>query len=162
MRRRFGLAVVAALVVAIGSITVAFAASSGRGAADHRVQVIRLVAKNVEDLNLDFGKKGFSAGDQEVFADRLFQDGRRVGEDGGVCQTVRATAASAAQQCVWSLSLPQGQITAQGLVTSTPAGPGTFVVAITGGTGAYQTAHGHMQVTASGTGEVPLTLHLLL
>jgi len=161
MRGKFGLAAAAALVLAIGSITVAFAASSGRGSADHR-EVIRLVAKNIEDLNLDFGKKGFSAGDQEVVADRLFRGGKRVGEDGGVCQTVRATQASAAQQCVLTLSLPKGQITTQGLVTSTPAGPGTFVLAITGGTGAYKTAHGHMEVTATSTGEVPLTLHLIL
>ena len=48
MRRTYGLAVAAALVLAIGSITVAFA-SSGGGSADHRVQVIRLVAKGLAE-----------------------------------------------------------------------------------------------------------------
>jgi hypothetical protein len=43
---KFGLAAAAALVLAIGSITVAFAGSSGSGSADHRVQVIRLLAEH--------------------------------------------------------------------------------------------------------------------
>lgn len=162
MRRKLGLAAAEAVVLAVGSITVAFAGSSDSRSAEHRVQVIRLLAKSTEDLNLDFGRHGFSAGDQEVFADNLFQDGKRVGRDGGVCQAVRVTKASAAVQCVMTVSLAKGQITAQGLVTSTSAGPGTFVIAITGGAGAYQTAHGQVKITATSTGEVPLTLYLIL
>ena len=65
MRRKFGLA--ATPVLAIGSIAAAVAGSLGSGSADHRVQVIRLLAKSTEDLNLDLGKHGFSAEDQEVF-----------------------------------------------------------------------------------------------
>jgi hypothetical protein len=59
------------------------------------------------------------------------------------------------------MSLPAGQITSSGLVRSTPAGPGTFFLAITGGTGAYQTAHGQVKITATSTNEVPITLYLI-
>ena len=79
MRRTYGLAVAAALVLAIGSITVAFASSSSRGSADHRVQVIRLVAKGVQETNVDLGKKGFSQGDQELVVLNLFRDGKKIG-----------------------------------------------------------------------------------
>ena len=162
MRRKYGLAVAAALVLVIGSITVAFASSSGRGSADHRVQVIRLVAKGVQETNLDLGKKGFSQGDQELVALNLFRDGKKIGEAGNLCQFVRVTKASATDLCQVDMSLPAGQITAQGLVRSTPAGPGTFFLAITGGTGTYQTAHGQVKITATTTNEVPITVYVIL
>jgi hypothetical protein len=161
MRRKYGLAVAAALVLAIGSITVAFASSSGRGSAEHRVQVISLLAKGGQETNLDLGKKGFSQGDQEVVALTLFRDGKKIGEAGNLCQFVRVTEASAADLCQVDMSLPAGQITAHGLVTSTPAGPGTYLLAITGGTGAYQTAHGQVKITATATNEVPITVYLI-
>ena len=162
MRRKYGLAVAAALVLAMGSTAVAFASSSARGSADHRVQVIRLVAKGGQETNIDLGKKGFSQGDQEIVALSLFRGGKRVGEAGNLCQFVRVTKASATDLCQVDMSLPQGQLTAHGLVTSTPAGPGTFSLAITGGTGAYQTAHGQVKITATSTSEVPITLYLIL
>jgi hypothetical protein len=111
MRRTYGLAVAAALVLAIGSITVAFASSSSRGSADHRVQVIRLVAKGVQETNVDLGKKGFSQGDQELVALNLFRDGKKIGEAGNLCQFVRVTKASATDLCQVDMSLPAGQIT---------------------------------------------------
>ena len=162
MRRKYGLAVAAALVLAMGSTAVAFASPSARSSADHRVQVIRLVAKGGQETNIDLGKKGFSQGDQEIVALSLFGDGKRVGEAGNLCQFVRVTRASATDLCQVDMSLPQGQLTAHGLVTSTPAGPGTFYLAITGGTGAYQTAHGQVKITATTTNEVPITLYLIL
>jgi hypothetical protein len=161
MRRKSALALAAALVLAIGSITVAFA-SSGGGSADHRVQVIRLVAKGVQETNVDLGKKGFSQGDQELVALNLFRGGKKIGEAGNLCQFVRVTKASAADLCQVDMSLPAGQITTGGLVRSTPAGPGTFFLAITGGTGAYQTAHGQVKITATTTNQVPITLYLIL
>jgi hypothetical protein len=163
MRRKFVLAAGAALLLAIGSVTVAFASSSTSRSADHRgVQVIQLIAKGGHETNIDLGSKGFSAGDQELVAANLVQDGKRVGEVGSVCQLVRVAKSSAACLDTFTLSLPKGQITTQGLVTSTPAGAGTFALAITGGTGAYQTAHGQMKVTSTSTDEVPLTLYLIL
>jgi hypothetical protein len=161
MQRKYALALAAALVLAIGSITVAFA-SSGGGSADHRVQVIRLIAKGVQETNVDLGKKGFSQGDQELVALNLFRDGKKIGEAGNLCQFVRVTKASATDLCQVDMSLPAGQITTGGLVTNTPPGPGTFFLAITGGTGAYQTAHGQVKITATTTNQVPITLYLIL
>lgn len=162
MRRKYGLVFAAALVLAIGSTTVAVASSSGGGSTDHRVQVIGLVAKGVQETNVDLGKKGFSQGDQELAALNLFRDGKKIGEAGNLCQFVRVTKASATDLCQVDMSLPRGQITAGGLVTSTPAGPGTFFLAVTGGTGAYQTAHGQVKIVATTTNQVPITLYLIL
>jgi hypothetical protein len=53
-------------------------------------------------------------------------------------------------------SLPTGQITAAGLVTSAQEETTPFVQAITGGTGLYKRAHG--QLTVSEAGPQPATL----
>jgi hypothetical protein len=39
---------------------------------------------------------------------------------------------------------------------------GSLREAITGGTGAYQTAHGQVKITAQTTNEVPVTLYVIL
>ena len=161
MRNKLGLATIIALVLVVASITLASASGSGGGSSDHGVQVIRLVVKGVQESSVDLGKKGFSQGDQELVALNLFRDGKKIGEAGNLCQFVRVTRASAADLCQVDMSLPAGQITAHGLVTSTPAGPGTFFLAITGGTGAYQTAHGQVKITATATNEVPITVYLI-
>jgi hypothetical protein len=163
MRNKLGLATIIALVIVVASITLASASASGGGSSDHRVQVIRLVVKGVQESNIDLGKKGFSQGDQEVVGLNVLRDGKKIGEAGQVCQFVRVTQSSATDLCQLALSLPKGQITAQGLVKSTAtAGPGTFFLAITGGTGAYQTAHGQVKITATATNEVPVTLYVIL
>jgi hypothetical protein len=159
MRSKLSLVAVGALAVA--SVAVASAASSGARASDHPVQVIRLVARQVQVTPLDVGAPGFSPGDQEVVAADLYRDGRKVGQNASSCQVVRVANNAATVQCFITLSLPDGQISTQGLAISTGAGPGTFSLAITGGTGAYRTAHGQMRVTATATDEVPLTLQLL-
>src|SRR5215211_2129710 len=125
-------------------------------------QVIRLVVKGVQESNIDLGKKGFSQGDQEIVGLNVLRGGKKIGEAGQICQFVRVTQASATDLCQVALSLPKGQITAQGLIKSTAAGPGTFFLAITGGTGAYQTAHGQVKITATATNEVPVTLYVIL
>jgi hypothetical protein len=162
MRSKLGLATMIALVVVVSSITLASASASGGGSSDHRVQVIQLVVKGVQETSVDLGKKGFSQGDQEIVGLNVFRGGKKIGEAGQVCQFVRVTKSSATDLCQIALSLPKGQVTAQGLVKSTAAGPGTFFLAITGGTGAYQTAHGQMKITATTTNEVPVTLYLIL
>ena len=51
-----------------------------------------------------------------------------------------------------------GQIDLAGLVTSTPKGPGTFKLAVTGGTGSYQDARGYATVVPGPAPKV--TIHL--
>lgn len=145
MRKRLSLVAVLALVIAAAAASLAYAGDSSDEGESTRT--IHLVAKAVEETELDLGKEGFNQGDQFVFADDLYEDGKRVGEDGGSCQLVRLASAEATFQCLVTLSLEKGQITVQGLFTA--AGdddPSPFVVAITGGTGAYRAARGEVKV----------------
>ena len=164
MRRKLSLAVAGALVLAVASITLASASSpntsGAKGDAD-RVQVIHLVVRAAQEAELDLGEEGFGLGDQLVFSETLFRDGKKVGVSGGACQfTFVATDSSKLlANCVATLSLPRGQVTVQGLLNFAEEGP--FVVAITGGTGAYRTAHGQMRI-ALGETEDRYTLHLIL
>jgi hypothetical protein len=75
--------------------------------------------------------------------DDLYRDGRKVGDDASVCQLMADLGqADGRFQCLATMSLPHGQLTAQGLITHNEGGSEPFTVAITGGTGAYRTAHG--------------------
>jgi hypothetical protein len=154
-------------VLAVASITLASAASPTASVANaddkDRVQVIDLVARNVQGASLDLGEQGDSLGDQLVFSNNLFRAGKKVGTSGGICTMVRLVPrVSVTFQCVGTLSLPRGQITVQGLV-SFPEGDQTpFFVAITGGTEAYRTAHGEMKVTLVSPTVERDTLYLIL
>ena len=69
----------------------------------------------------------------------------------------RLSPASASPRC----RCPRGQITAQGLADR--IGPVPITLAITGGTGAYRTAHGELQTSGPNQqGDEPLTLQLIL
>jgi hypothetical protein len=70
------------------------------------------------------------------------------------------TARRATFHCVATLSLADGQLTSQGLVTFTEAPEPRFRIAVTGGTGAYRTAHGEVAVleTAAGRNDVTVTV----
>jgi hypothetical protein len=73
--------------------------------------------------------------------------GRSVGHVHTVCTLIKTTHPGV-EQCVATFSLRGGDITVQGLIKEPR--PGTnppFVNAITGGTGAYSTAHGTVKVT---------------
>ena len=54
-----------------------------------------------------------------------------------------------------------GQLTAQGLATLTETSPQPFTLAITGGTGAYRTAHGQLQVAQVSETESRYTLTVI-
>ncbi len=54
--------------------------------------------------------------------------------------------------------LAHGQINLAGLVTDTKQGPGTFRLAITGGTGRYQSARGYATIVPSNSPKV--TVHI--
>jgi hypothetical protein len=163
--RKISLAAVAALMLAVASVTLASASasSSDTQTSDKKsTQVIHLVAKTVQQANLDLGEPGDSLGDQLVFSEDLFRDGKKVGHDGAVCTLVRLVPrVSATFQCVATASLPEGQITVQGLPTFTD-GPASFSLAITGGTGAYKTAHGQVKAVEVSDVETRLTFFLIL
>jgi hypothetical protein len=140
------LGVAIALVLAAAGVTVA--AASSAGASRPRPQTIRLVAKQTQATVLVLAAPGRGpVGNQFLVTDEVFRQGRKVGHDVSVCQVVAEPGqASRRFQCVATVSLPEGQLTAQGLATVTETSPQPFTLAITGGTGAYRTAHGQIQV----------------
>jgi allene oxide cyclase-like protein len=156
-------------VLAVTSGSLAFAGGS-RHDSDGKVRILQVTLQHRgQDANLDLGASGPSIGDRFVFSGNLVGNGKRVGVGAGDCVTVLFTPApdpeaeplAATDQCVATLALPKGQITAQGLVDRT--GPLPITLAITGGTGAYRTAHGELETSGPNRqGDERLTLRLIL
>ena len=149
MGTKLRLGAIVALVLAVTGITAASASSSrdkhrGDG---HGVEVLHLVSTTVQESPEGTGPP--AVGDQFAFSDDLFARGRQVGMLGGVGTFVRfdEAAESAVVNLVLTAELRRGQLAMQGLVTFSEAGDDDFRLAITGGTGAYRTAHGEVFVS---------------
>jgi allene oxide cyclase len=106
-------------------------------------EVVSLVEHADTDAVTDTGEKGDSVGDILTFANPVFDKANRtrVGTDQGYC--VR-TAAGKSWECMWTLSLKDGQLTVEGPFLDA----GDSVLAITGGTGRYAGARGQMKLHA--------------
>jgi hypothetical protein len=90
---------------------------------------------------------GDATGNQFVSAHDIYRGKHKIGTDGASCQVIDVVGPEQLRvQCVASLSLPAGQITAQGLTVVNEAGTTPFTLAITGGTGAYASANGQVTV----------------
>ena len=149
MGTKLTLSAIVVLVLAVTGITAASASSSrdkphrGDG---HGVEVLHLVSTTVQES--PESTEPPAVGDQFAFSDDLFERGRKVGILGGVGTFVRfdEAAESAVVNLVLTAELRRGQLAMQGLVTFSEAGSAEFRLAITGGTGAYRTAHGEVFV----------------
>ncbi|HSE10457.1 MAG TPA: hypothetical protein VLB29_17480 [Nocardioidaceae bacterium] len=107
----------------------------------------RLLAVSDQFEEIDVGRRGFSIGDYVAFNDKLYFRRSRVGTLDGTCVVTRLHRRDeGAQQCVVTLTLPRGHLTAQGLLTFEGDEPDPFTVAITGGTGRYSNAAGEAHV----------------
>jgi hypothetical protein len=146
-----GVAVGAALI-ATPMLTASASAGPGR---DFTVR-----ARNNTDMTIDNGAKGFSAGDVDVSAATLTRGGKRVGWLAATCTNTRVGRSSADQLCQFALHLGRSEVIAEGAVRAGEQGPGTFALAITGGTGRYQQARGQVLVTATNGKSVPLRVEL--
>lgn len=131
-------------------------ASARTGTAGHTFTV-RVHHGN--ETNVDLGRSGFSAGDEDLVVARLTRDGRNVGRLVGNCTTVRV-ARTADQLCEFVLHLAGGQITASGTTRAGQSGPGTFALPILGGTGRYLGADGQLAVTATSGASFPIRVSL--
>jgi hypothetical protein len=153
MRTKLILGAVVAVLLAAGSVPLASADddSDRRGGDNDDVRVIDLTAKLLQSAEIDEGEPGPSVGDRFVFSDEIFRGGKKVGIDGIDCVVVlfvpgedpEGEPEQAVAQCSATVSLPEGQITAQGLADFTET---EQTIAITGGTGKYRTAHGEVLV----------------
>ena len=118
-------------------------------AADTVPDPITVHVENDQVAKHDFGAPGLDVGDVDVFSDKLSQDGRQVGHDGGVCWfTNIAGPDSPITHCVLTIQFEEGQIFAQGLGIHTTA---PFDMTITGGTGKYAGLRGEITVSGVAT-----------
>ena len=102
---------------------------------------IKLVERPVNETTVDLGAKGDSVGDLLTFANPVFDAANKVqlGTDQGYCVRV---AVGKSWECIWTLTLKDGQITIEGPFMD--AGDSLF--AVTGGTGKYVGAKGQMKL----------------
>jgi hypothetical protein len=151
------------LVLATAGVSVVAASSSSAKPSNHREQTINLVAKQTGSTLLVLASPGHGpVGNQFLGTDDLYRQGRKVGDDATVCQFMADLGQAGGRfQCVVTLSLPEGQLTAQGLATLTETGGQPVTIAITGGTGAYRTAHGQARVVQVSETESRYTLTVI-
>ncbi len=170
MRKKIILGAILAVLLAIAGVPLAFAGGDDNGDDndDGDVRTLQLTATTLQEAEIDLGTSGFTIGDRFVESQNLFRGDERVGVGGIDCVLVAfrpgpdpaGEPEAATAQCVATASLPQGQITVQGLIDVTEPGP--FTLAITGGTGAYRTAHGEVEVTEESPEVDRITLKLIL
>jgi hypothetical protein len=149
-------------LIAVPLVALGLVGTSASASNDKHQGGFQLTGKVLEVAQLDLGKPGLSLGDQQIITMDAFQGAKRVGESHVVCTTVRVDPATHAftGQCDNVTSLPGGQITATGLVTSDDEEKRPFIQAITGGTGAFKRAQGQLTVSEAGPQPATLTFEL--
>jgi allene oxide cyclase len=147
----FGAVGLAALVV----VGAALAATTGGGNGGHGVTVIRLVEQLGSPQTYVPAGATSPVGDRIMWSAGIFdRHGHQVGKDTADCTIVAATGIV---QCMFSLTLPGGELTAQGI----GEGSTDTTFAITGGTGAYRAARGEIRAVDTTVGvraELTITL----
>jgi hypothetical protein len=139
----------AALAVAALALAGTASADSADKSGGHD-RTIRLAQadKTLQPTFVDAGKPGPSAGDLAVIHDGVLrEDGAPAGSYNQVC-TLAALGSSPLTsefECIGSITLKDGTVTMAGPFV--PARPEQSA-AITGGTGAYRTAHGEVVIRA--------------
>ena len=146
------------LLLAAALVAAALIASPSQ--ASHKHDVLTLTGKTLANEQIDVGKPGPSLGDMNVITEDVYRKGKRVGTSDIACTVVRIQMPKFAAQCHATTTLPGGQITTQGIVTSDQIEQAPFVQAVTGGTGAYEGATGELTVDEAGDGPATLTFEL--
>jgi hypothetical protein len=131
-------------LLVIASIAALAALAIGGGAfastsTDGPPRVINLIEKTTSSNYVDLGAKGFSPGDEYMFASQFWNVDRtrQIGSNNGYCVVLSPQA----QHCVGTAHLKGGTIEYAG---SPGANGGT--IAITGGTGIYREAEGQVVI----------------
>ena len=151
-----GIRIAAGVLAAAGAGVAITAAAAPAGAAG---QTISYTETPISDHSFNLGSgHGVAVGFVELGANKLMRGGTQIGTDGENCTVTRLGGGTADELCTVAVVLGAGQIDLSGLVTSTPQGPGTFTVAVTGGTGSYAGATGYATVVSAQYPRV--TIHL--
>jgi allene oxide cyclase-like protein len=170
MGTKFRLFAVLALALTIGVVSLV-ATAGGAQKRGKKVQIINLTTRTDQEAEIDLDPTGPSLGDRFVFSNRVFRGDRQVGMLGVECTVTRLEPnpvpegqepTSATVNCVGTIQLPRGQVTLQGLIVFSEEAGDRFTIAITGGTGAYRTAHGEATVTENEDEDAPDGLRLKL
>ena len=149
----------AATALAVAAIGGTILATTAAAAPAPAATTITFTQHNISDRTFNLGSAhGIAVGYVELAANKLMQGTKQIGHDGQSFTVTRVGNGSADGLMSAAEVLADGQIDLSGLVTSTPAGPGTFQLAVTGGTGAYQDAQGYATVVPGSTPTV--TIHL--
>lgn len=143
MSNRFGVVVAALALAALGVGTMTPALSTS--GSDDETRTLSLVAVNTEFNFIDLGAEGDTLGDYFVFTHKLMRRGERVGHVSGQCTIVSVATPESEPQCIITASLPGGLITGQTLIGPHGA-TGDIVQAITGGSGTFTGAEGHILI----------------
>jgi hypothetical protein len=136
---------------------------------DRRV-TLRLAEKAADDAqfetDIDVGEEGESIGDYTVFeSEPIFNRAltRQVGVFQGDCLVVSIVPReSATVECDFTADLDKGLITVEGPITFAEPFDEVQEWAVTGGTDAYKTAHGELELDFSDETGVRLTFRLIL
>jgi hypothetical protein len=150
---RHGLVIAALLALAmVAAVALPSRASSSSG------KTLQLAAVTIQSTTLDLGAPGPSQGDESITVRELFLDGQKVGTSHLVATVTLVAGADSQSQTVATFNLPDGQLTAQGLVTASQTT--NRMAAITGGTGTYRQAGGYATVTRTGPTTADITLFI--
>jgi Allene oxide cyclase len=148
MKKSLVLTAVAALVVGVLAGAFFTLHTSTPGVHANGQRVIHVVEHAITDTVQEFHPPNMSLGDILGFHNPVFDatNKQQVGTDNGQCTRTVATGKTE-WECFWTVILKQGQITVEGPYYDN--GTDTML-AITGGTGAFQEAQGQMLLHATG------------
>ncbi|MFN8164012.1 MAG: dirigent protein [Solirubrobacterales bacterium] len=129
------------LVAAAAAVSVGFVATASGSARASKSQAIHVVERATTDAITNGDAKTDKAGNVLTFANKVYDSAnkRQVGSDEGYCVRI---VVGKTWECAWTTFLKSGSLTVQGPFSDT----GNTVLAITGGTGAYASARGEMNL----------------
>jgi allene oxide cyclase len=139
MQRIVITAVLACALAATVVVVTAWATPNGRRPSGSHGRVITVVEHATTDATTDTGAPGDTAGDLLTWHNEVFdaEDRHQVASDQGSCIRI---VPGVSYECAWTTQLRGGQIMVQGPFFDAS----DSVLAITGGTGRFDGARGHM------------------
>jgi hypothetical protein len=138
---------------------VAVVAAALLGTTGARGQTVIHLVMTPDELTtrfLNFGRPDMRLGDR-IAAKGVLRDeslANRAGTGHLECVVQRRLSGHGLFRCSYVLALQDGDIILEGL---DPAGPGTYILAVTGGTGPYRDARGEATFTDAFTDGLPTT-----
>lgn len=130
-----------------GAATAGLLALTGGSALaqSHGASTVHVIEHAVTDTVVHSGGTGpDNTGDTLTFHNKVFDshDKKQVGHDQGFC--VRISPTEGTYECMWTTFLAHGQLTVEGPFYDKQ----NSILAITGGTGAYRSARGEMNLNS--------------